>query len=103
MATQLGKHDILVADPPLVEAHGKTHELEGEVSREWDDGDVEDLLFEIGVECQERVGVLGQVMRAVVFPKTADLVHESMVPVEPKVKHDAVQANFEWEPNPADG
>lgn len=85
MATQFGEHDILVAYPPLVKAHRKTHELEREICRKWDDGDVENLLFEIGVECQERVGVLGQVMRAVVLPKTADLMHESMVPVEPKV------------------
>lgn len=68
VAGQLGENNVLVADPPLVETHRHAHELHRDVGHQRDPGDVEELLLQIGVQGQERVRVLGQVVSAVVLP-----------------------------------
>ena len=45
--------------------------------------------------------MFGEVMRAVIFPKTPHVVHQSVVPIEPEVEDDAVETDFEGEPGPA--
>lgn len=100
VARDLGENNILVANPPLVETHRETHELHAEVGHERDTGDIEKLLFGIGVQCQEWIGVLGQVMSPVVFPESVHLVHQPVVPIKPKVENDSVEPGFEGEPEP---
>lgn len=91
---KLGKHHELMTDPPLVEAHRETHQLEAEVGQERDSGNVENLLLRIGVERQQWIGVLGKVVRAVVLPEAADVVHEAMVPVEPEIEQNTIETDF---------
>lgn len=75
VSEELGEDDVLVANPPVEEAHGKSHQLQGEIGDERYDGNVEDFLFGVGEQSQERCGVLGQVMGAVVLPQAVKLVH----------------------------
>lgn len=102
VSSELGKHDILVADPPVVEAHGQTHELEGEVGHQRNASNVEEFLFMVRVEGKQWVGVLGEMVGAVVLPETANVMHQTVVPVEPEVQNDAVEADFEGQPEPTD-
>lgn len=44
--------------------------------------------------------MFGEVVRAVVFPERVEVVHETVVPVEPEVKDDAVDADLERKPFP---
>lgn len=97
---KLGENNILMANPPLVKAHGKSHSLHGEVCHQGDARDVEDLLLKVGVQSEQRVGVLRQVVSAVELPKRLNLVHQTVVPVEPKVKNDAIETGLEEEPLP---
>lgn len=99
---QLGKDDVLVADPPLVEAHRQAHHLQAEVGHEGNAGNVEELLLSVGIQGEQRVGVLRQVVGAVEFPEAVKLVHDAVVPVEPEVQHDTVQTDLEGKPGPAD-
>lgn len=98
---QLCEDDILVADPEIVEAHGQAHQLECAVGEERDDGNVEDLLLSVGIDGEQRVGVLGEMVCAVEFPKSVVLVHEAVVPVEPEVQNDSVETHLDGNP-PAD-
>jgi hypothetical protein len=52
-------------------------------------------LLKIGVDGKERTGMLGEMVGAVVFPEAANIMHEAVIDVEPKVEHDAVEANLE--------
>lgn len=101
VAEDLGEGDVLVADPPLAEAHGEAREAQGEVGHERDADHVEELLLVVGVGGEERVRVLGEVVGAVESPQEGDVVHRPVVPVEPEVEDDAVEADFEREPGPA--
>ena len=49
VAECLGENDVLVANPPFVEAHGKSHQFHGCVSGEWADDDVEEFLLVVCV------------------------------------------------------
>ena len=102
VSSKLGKHDIMVADPPVVEAHGQTHEFEGEVGHQRNASDVEEFLFMVRVEGKQWVGVLGEMVGAVVLPEAADIMHQTVIPVEPEVQNDAVEADFEGQPEPTD-
>jgi len=95
---ELGEDDVLVADPPLVKAHRHTHQLHRPPSHERDAKYVEDLLLCIGVQCQEWVGVLCEVVCSVKFPKKIAVVHDSVVPVEPEVQNYAVKSDLDWQP-----
>lgn len=44
--------------------------------------------------------MLGEVVGAVVFPKATDIVHETMVPIEPEIEDNPVQAGLERQPVP---
>lgn len=102
MAGQFREHHVLVAYPPVVESHWQAHELHREEGHERDAGNIEEFLLLVRVQREQRVGVLREVVRAVVLPETADVVHQTVVPVEPEVEDDPVQADFEREPEPAD-
>lgn len=102
VASQFGEDDVLVADPPLVESHRHTHQFHSKICHEGDARDVEKLLLMVGVQRKEWVGVLGQVVGAVVFPETVHLVHQAVVPIEPEVEDDTIQANLQRKPHPAD-
>ena len=100
MSENLGEGDILVADPPVVKAQGDTESAERQEGKEWDDHHVEELLLVVCVGGEKRVRVLGEVVGAVELPQTADIVHHSVVAVEPEVENDAVQADLEAQPSP---
>lgn len=69
MPKQLGEEEVVVANPPVVEAHGESQQLHGAICEEWDNGDVEDFLLGVGVEGEEWVGVLGEMVSTVEFPE----------------------------------
>lgn len=100
MPRKLGKNNVLMANPPLVKTHRKTHSLHREVCHQGNAGDVEDLLPKVGVQSEQRVGVLCQVVSTVELPKRLNLVHQTVVPVEPEVKNDAIETGLEEEPLP---
>lgn len=85
MSEQLSEEKVVVADPPVIEAHGQPHSLQSAVGEEWHNSDVKDLLLSISEEGEKRVGMLGEVVRAVVFPKRVELVHPSVVPNNERV------------------
>ena len=97
----LSKDNVLMANPPLVKAHRESHSLHREICHQRDTGDVEDLLLKVGVQSEQRVGVLRQVVSAVELPKMLNLVHQTVVPVEPKVQNDAIEAGLEEQPLPS--
>ena len=98
VTSELGKDDVLMADPPLIKAHRHTHELHREVGHERDTSDVKELLFQVGVERQQRVRMLGEMVGAVVFPQPADVMHQAVVPIEPEVEDDAVKSSLKRQP-----
>lgn len=98
----LSKHNVLMAHPPRVEIEREADGGHAEVREQRDDGNVPNLLFLVGVESQQRVGVLCQVVRAVELPERLDLVHEAVVPVEPKVEDDSVEADLYGQQVPVD-
>ena len=95
VSPDLCKGNILMADPPLVEAHGQAEQLHGEVGHHGHANHVEELLLVVRVGSKEGVRVLGKMVSAVELPETADIMHESMVPIEPEVKNNSVEANLE--------
>ena len=88
--------------PPIVEAHREAHQLQRAVRKERDNRDVENFLLGVGVDGQEWVGVLRKVMCTMELPEAVVLVHKAVVPVEPEVQDDTVEAKFDGDP-PADG
>ena len=44
--------------------------------------------------------MLCEVVSAVEFPEEADVVHETVVPVEPEVENDTVEADLKWQHGP---
>src|ERR1700761_2406825 len=103
MSKQLGEPNILVADPPFRKSHWHSHKPHRCPCQQWYTSNIKKLLLCIGIECQERARVLGKVVSAVVFPKHIVFVHRSMVPVEPKVEYDTIQADLQRQPGPAHG
>lgn len=100
MAPEFGKNNVLLADPELVEAEGEAHGFQRSKCEEWNDDNIKELLFVIGISSEKRVGVLGGVVSSVKVPEEVDIVHGSMVPVEPKVKNKTVETNLESKPCP---
>lgn len=80
MSKQFSEEKVVMADPPVVETHGEAKKLHSAVCQEGNDGNVEDLLLAVGVEGEQWVGVFGEVVSAVVFPKAVELMHDSVVP-----------------------
>ena len=101
VASQFSKNNVFVADPPLVESHRHHHGLHGEVGQERNTGNVPEFLLVVGVQGQERVGVLGEMVGAVELPERLGLVHDAVVDVEPKVENDTVETSFEEYPSPS--
>ena len=95
MSPELGKNNVLLADPELVEAEGETHGFQRSKGEEWNDDNIKELLFVIGISSEKRVGVLGGVVGSMEVPEEVDVVHGSVVPVEPKVKNKTVETNLE--------
>lgn len=54
----------------------------------------------VGIRCEKCVGVLCEVMSAMILPQPIDIVHGAMVYVEPEVENDAIQANLQPQPSP---
>lgn len=59
MAEDLGESDILMADPPLVEAHREADKLERKESHDGDADHIEEFLLVVGVRRQKGIRVLG--------------------------------------------
>lgn len=103
MPHDLREQDERLADPPVVEGHRQSEaELDGHVRRQRHGENFHQLLLDVGEARQDRDGVLGGVVRFVVFPQRPDFVARAVVSVEPEVEDDAVQQEFEGEPG-ADG
>ena len=100
MAPEFGENDVLLADPELVEAERKSHSFQRSKCEEGNDDNVKKLLLMIGISSEKRVGVLGGVMSSVKVPEKVDIMHGSVVPVEPKVQNKTVEANLKSEPCP---
>ena len=100
VSKHLDKRNVSMADPPLVEPHGQPNEFECEVRHDWDDHHVEELLLVVRVCSKQRVRVLREVVLAVEFPEKPDVVHQPVVPVEPEVEHDPIDANLQRQPSP---
>lgn len=103
MAEQLGEDDKLMAVPPFVEAHRETHDLETNISEKRNADHVDDLLLVVGVQGKERVGVLCQMVGSVVTPEPVSGVHDSMVPIKPKIQDYAVEAELDGQGKEVDG
>lgn len=100
VADEFAENDILRADPPLVESHRHAHEFHSCPSEERDNSDIEEFLWFIRIQCEQWVWVFGKVVSAMMFPEAVIVVHNPVVPVEPKVENDAVKTSFEREPCP---
>lgn len=100
VATSFGVGNVLVADPPVVEAKVDAHGSHRQVCEERDHGNVEQLLGMIGIGRHESIRVLGEVMGAMKLPQAWDVVHGTMVPVEPEVEDDGINGCFEQQPCP---
>lgn len=102
VAEDFSEGNVLMADPPFVEVEGDAEKLKGEVGHQRDADHIEELLLVVCIRGEQRVGVLGQVVGAVELPQGTDVVHQAVVPVEPEVEDDAIQADLEREPFPVD-
>lgn len=100
VSPDLCKGNILMTDPPLIEAHGQTEELHGEVGHHGHANHVEEFLLVVRIGSEEGVGVFSEMVGAMELPETADVMHESMVPIEPEVKNNTIEANLERQPFP---
>jgi len=76
--------------------------MQREVGHHGDANHVEEFLFVVCVGGEGWVGVLGEVVGAVELPERIEVVHEAVVPVEPKVEDNTVDANFKREPFPVE-
>nr|POE65892.1 hypothetical protein CFP56_57582 [Quercus suber] len=92
---QFGEDDVLMAQPPIVETHRESDQLHRRPSEKRDDEDVEEFLLVVCVEREERVGVLGKVVRAVVLPQAVEVMHAAVVPVKPKIEDDWVDPDLD--------
>ena len=98
VAESFREDEVLVANPPVIKAHGEAHQLEHGVGGQGHEGDLDDLLLCVGVGGHQRVGVLGEVVRAVVLPQAVDLVAGAVVGVEEEVEHDRVEKELGGQP-----
>lgn len=94
MAEDFGKGNVLVADPPVVEAQGDTEDVEGSPGHERYDNHVEKFLLVVGECGQESVWVLGEMVGSVVLPEEVDVVHSAMIYIEPKVENNTVESDL---------
>lgn len=101
VAQHLGEQDILVTDPSLVKAHGEAQHLHGREAHQRNDNDIKDFLNAVCVQRQHGTRMFREVMRAVELPKVIAVVHQTMVPVEPKVHGKTVADDLGHEPRPA--
>lgn len=102
VAQHLREDDVLLADPPLVEAHREPHQLHREVRDERRADDIDELLHRVRVRGQQRIRVLGQVVRAMELPQVLCLVRRAVHDVVPEVEGERIHARLEDEPVPAD-
>lgn len=97
MADELDENNVGPADHPVKVAHGDNG-AQGEISEEGDKDNVEPLLLHVGVDGKDRGGMLCGVVSAVELPQSVGLVHDAVVPVEPKVDGDGVSRDHERQP-----
>ncbi|KAI3480163.1 hypothetical protein L1887_57763 [Cichorium endivia] len=94
MACGFDEEDVASAEPP-----GGKVDAPSEPGEDGDADHVHELLFVVGKSAQCGDGVFGQVVRLVQGPEKVDLVHETVVPVEPKVdgggKHEHVDRHHQ--------
>nr|POE49587.1 hypothetical protein CFP56_50504 [Quercus suber]POF20065.1 hypothetical protein CFP56_52314 [Quercus suber] len=95
VAKRFGEQQELETHPAVVEAHREAHELEHAVGEKRDTDHLDEFLLRVGVGGKHGVGVLGEMVRAVVFPQDVDLVARTMVQVEPAVENDRVEGHFD--------
>lgn len=100
VTSKLSKHNVLVTDPPLIKAHRHAHQLHCEIGSDRDTEDVEELLLMVGVESEQRVRVFCEMVGTMVLPQSSHLVHQTMVPIEPKVEDDSIESNLKGKPHP---
>lgn len=101
MADELAEDDILRANPPGVKIHRETNCFESGPCAERNDSDVEEFLWFIGVQGEKWVRVLGKMVCAVKFPEVVIIVHDSVIPIEVEIEHDAIQTDRDRKPLPA--
>lgn len=68
MAENFSKSDVLVTDPPIVEAHRESECFQGDICQERNDNHITKLLFMVRIGRQERVGVFCEVMCTMKLP-----------------------------------
>lgn len=96
MPHNLREQDKRLADPPVVEGHRQPEaEFNGKICQQRHDKHFHHLLLDVRETRQDRDGMLGGVVRFVVFPQRADFVAGAVVGVEPEVEDDAVEEEFE--------
>lgn len=100
MPQELSENDILLADPPFMEAHGESKTFHGSVCDQRDSHNVKEFLNMIGIGCQKRVWVLCEVMGAMELPEANIVMHQTVIPIEPKVKDNWIEADLEGKPHP---
>lgn len=103
MTQNLREHHVLLAHPPLVEAHREPHQFQCAVRDKRGADDVDELLHRVRVRGEERIRMLRQVVGAVEFPEVLCLVRGAVEDIVPEVKDERVHARFEDEPAPSDG
>ena len=69
MPKDLGKHNIRMAYPPLIKAHWHAHQLHRPIRQQRNARNVKDLLFGIGIQGEQRIRMLGEMVSAMVFPQ----------------------------------
>lgn len=97
VANELNEDDVGPAEQPVVVAEIDDG-LNGEVSEEGDEEDVEPFLLGVGEKGEDGSWVLGGVVRAVELPEQVGLVHDSVVDVEPEVGSDREERHDERQP-----
>lgn len=102
MAQNLREHDVLLANPPLVESHRESHQFQRAVRDKWSTDDVDEFLRHVRVRGEERIRVLRQVVGAMEFPEMLRLVGRAVEDIVPEVEDERVHARFEEEPAPSD-
>lgn len=101
MSAQLGPHNIIVADPPGIKIHVEAEdESHCDIGEEWYAEHIDDFLLLVGVFSEQGRRMLGEMMCAVVLPETVVVVHEAVIPVEPKIEDYAVCTDEYWQHEP---
>lgn len=102
MTQDFCEDDVLLANPPLIESQGKSHELHRAVRQHGNPDNVEKLLHVVCISSQKRVGVLCEVVSSVESPEEVRLVRCSVKHVVPKVEGNCIDTGLNEKPQPWD-